>query len=119
MFDTNTGNCIIDGIPAQVKQALKKPTGPGKFDALFALTSALKDYDCWMNDNECWQPGEQLEKSIAILATAWRSLLKKSDTELGIDAEFTRPGIEALLEQFEQELKECEATEDLPFKWRP
>lgn len=38
------------------------------------------------------------------LAAAWKTLLKKSNAELGIDEEFTRPGLEALLEDFAKEV---------------
>ena len=71
----------------------------GQFDALFGLTHGLKSYDTWMHDNECWEPGCELEKAIKALAKAWKDTLKKGDAELGIDPEFTRPGIESLLEQ--------------------
>ena len=46
-------------------------------------------------------------------------MLKKSDGELGIDPEFTRPGIVALLEEFEKVLKQSDSTDSIPFKWRP
>ena len=91
---------------------------PERFDALFGLTHGLKSFDYWMHDNECWQPGEELEKAMAALAKAWRDMLKKSDAELGIDKEFTRPGIVSLLEQLEDDFSGCEATEDFAFKWR-
>ena len=34
---------------------------------------------------------------MAQLAASWKALLRRSDKELGIDAEFTRPGVEAML----------------------
>ena len=68
---------------------------------------------------QCWEKGGELEKAIKCLAKAWRDTLKKSDTALGIDPEFTRPGIESLLGQLEDEFTGCEATEEFPFKWRP
>lgn len=119
MFNTSSGNQVIFGIPGEIKKALKKPTVAGQFDALFGLTHGLKEYDCWMHDNEYWEPGEELEKAIKKLAKAWKDTLKKGDLELGIDSEFTRPGIESLLEQFEGDLEECEVTQDFRFKWRP
>ena len=47
--------------------------GPGPYHLLFALTSGLKEYDHWMNDNECWEPGDELEKAVKGLAKAWKA----------------------------------------------
>ena len=118
MFNTSDGNQICAGIPKEVQAALKKKTLPERFDALFALTHGLKNYDFWMNDNECWEPGQELEKAIKTLGKAWRDMLKNSDALLGIDGEFTRPGIEALLSQLQDDFASCEPTADYPFKWR-
>ena len=71
-----------------------------------------------MNDNECWEPGQELEKSMKVLGKAWRDLLKNPDAALGIDTEFTRPGIEALLGQLENDFEQCEPTSEFEFKWR-
>ena len=45
-----------------------------------------------MHDNECWEPGQELEKAIKALAKAWRDMLRRSDAELGIDAEYSTRG---------------------------
>ena len=37
---------------------------------------------------------------------SWKALLKKSDSELGIDPEFTRPGVAAFLKKFEDKVGE-------------
>jgi len=118
MFNTSHGNRVILGMPGAIKKALRKPTAAGQFDALFGLTHGLKSYDTWMHDNECWEPGCELEKAIKALAKAWKDTLKKGDAELGIDPEFTRPGIESLLEQLEDDFSSCEPTQDFKFKWR-
>ena len=139
---------ICFGIPREIKKALKKATVPQQFDELFALTYSLNSFDFWMHDNECWEKGGALEKAMKALGKAWRDMLKQSDAVLGIDAEYTRPGIEALLTKLTEEVpatleltpecctsplwrpphlpsaaplqfEGCEATEDLaPFKWR-
>ena len=118
MFNTSSGNQVILGIPAEVKKALKKGTAAAQFDALFGLTHGLKNYDFWMHDNECWEPGGELELAIKTLGKAWKATLKKSDAELGIDTEFTRPGVEALCKQLEDDLESCEVTQEFAFKWR-
>ena len=61
---------------------------------------------------------EKLEKSMKVLGKAWRDLLKNPDAALGIDTEFTRPGIEALLGQLETVFEQCEPTSEFEFKWR-
>lgn len=116
-FNTGTGNQVVFGIRGEVQKALKKKGGSAQFDALFGLTHGLQSYDSWMHDNECWEKGGELQKAIAALGKAWKDLLKKSDAELGIDAEFTRPGIESLLAQLQGTFKECEVTEKFAFKW--
>ena len=42
------------------------------------LTHGLKNYDSWMHDNECYEPGGGLEKAMKVLAKAWKDTLKKS-----------------------------------------
>jgi hypothetical protein len=118
MFTTKEGNFICHGIPGEIKKALKQKTQPARFDTLFALTHSLKRYNYWMNDNECWREGEELEQAIKALAKAWKDMLKKSDAELGIDSEFTRPGIEALLEELSDDFEGCDPTSEFPFEWR-
>ena len=118
MTNTHDGNQLIFSIPKEVKKATAaKKSLPQRFDALLALTYALKEYDFWIHDNECWEEGGELEKAIACLAKAWKTLLAKTDDELGIDGEFSRPGVEALLEQFEEAVGELEAG-DYSFKWK-
>jgi len=114
-FNTRTGNEICFGIPGKVQAAIGKKTVPQRFDALFALTHGLYENDVWVRDNECYGPGEALEKAIKALARAWRNLLKHSDDALAIDTDFTRPGIEALLDRLQEAF---EAASDFDFNWR-
>ena len=52
------------------------------------------------------------------LGKYWATLLVHTDAELGIDSEFTRPGILALLGKFKEEVESTRAFEDCkPFKW--
>lgn len=69
-----------------------------------------------MHDNECWGEGGDLDKAIILLGKTWKKLLTKSNAELGIDEEYTRPGIESLLSQFANSVHSCESTE-IEFKW--
>jgi hypothetical protein len=71
-----------------------------KFDALFAYTSTLLDYDVWMHDNE-----GDMGALVKGLAAVWRNLLKKNDEEIGWDLEYTKPGVYALLGQFKERVE--------------
>lgn len=94
---------------------------PARFDALFAVTWVLRKQDFWMHDNECWEAGGECESATSRLAAAWKALLRHSDQELGIDADFTRPGVEAMLQQFAVELGKVERGDlhdGYDFAWR-
>jgi tetratricopeptide (TPR) repeat protein len=84
---------------------------------LLALTYALKEYDHWMHDNECHEKVGEMEKAIKCLEKAWKTTLACTDDELGIDGEYSRPGIEALLGQFEEAVGELDSG-DYPFEWQ-
>ena len=70
-----------------------------KFDLLLGFTDTLKEHDVWVHDHEVGWGGELMIKE---LAGYWKKVLKRTDQELGIDPEYTRPGIVALLEQFRE-----------------
>ena len=81
-----------------------------KFDLLFAYTFTIGRWDSWMWDNE-----GGLNDMVKELARLWKSTLKKSDEDLGIDGEYTRPGVIALLDQFKKDIESPEGYE--PFKF--
>ena len=99
MFTTRHGNKVCLGLADQILKATDGSPAV-QFDKLWALTKALCDEAYWMNDNECWGEGGELDAGIKYLGAAWKALLAKSDEELSIDREFTRPAIEVLLENF-------------------
>ena len=110
-FNTHHGNTVIKGIEEHVAKAVKKKLLADRFDALYGLTSALKTYEVWMEDNEY---GEEITDHVQSLAKAWKTLLAHSDAELGIDTEFTRPGIQSLLTDFAASLSDM----GCQFKWK-
>ena len=73
-----------------------------KFDLLLGFTDTLKEHDVWMNDHEVGWGGE---KMVEQLAKSWKLMLERSNDELGIDSEYTRPGVVALLEQFKEAIE--------------
>ena len=117
-FNTSTGNYIIASIPGRVSKALKKETPAMRFDSLLGLTYGLNYFDVWMHDNEMWDDDGKGEVDIAVkkLARAWRTLLALSDTELGVDSQYTRPGVESLLQDFADSVDNSEAIQ-AKFKW--
>jgi len=101
MFNTSFSYGIRDGFYEYRNVSWKKLKTPAeKFDSLFAYTYLLKMYDVWMHDNE-----GDMEDMVEGLAALWKGLLKKSDEKLGIDPEYTRPGVLALLEDFQSDLE--------------
>ena len=54
-----------------------------------------------------------MQPALTALGNAWKKLLALPDSTLGIDAEFTRPGIEALLGKLADTI---EGTEDIECK---
>ena len=82
-----------------------------KFDLLLGYTHALQHYDAWMCDNE-----GGMEGMVKGLARLWKNILKRSDEDLGIDGEYTRPGVMAMLESFQESIESAES--DPPFRFR-
>ena len=105
MFNTSFSYGIHDGFYAfQSGMYAKKATSwSQKFDLLFAYTYNLQRYDVWMHDNE-----GDMGDMVKDLAKLWKKLLAKDNSTLGIDAEYTRPGVLAMLEQFKKQLEDVE-----------
>ena len=117
--NTHTGNTVIFNIPNEVKKINKIKDVSEKFDSLLCLTLNLEQNDMWMRDNECWGEkgdGNKLDGCIKILSKAWKGLYDKSNEELGIDSEFTRPALECLLKIFSENVEGAEAV-NVPFKY--
>jgi len=113
---------VLLGLSGEVRKAAKRKNGPDRFNALFALTYALAQYPAWIPEAEQNGEGRVLERAargIEVLATAWKTLLQERDAALGIDAEFTRPGIEALLGNFERMVAGMDIVDKGSFDWRP
>jgi hypothetical protein len=85
-----------------------------KFNLLFAFTLMIDQHDVWMHDHECGWGGEIMLKA---LATRWKNVLKKMDAELGIDAEYTRPGVICLLTQFKKTVEDIDTYDEPKIKF--
>ena len=108
LFNTSFSYQVRDGF-YDFKSTLyaKVKTAADKFDLLFAFTYNLKQFDTWMHDNE-----GDMDGMVKGLASMWKRLLKNDDEKLGIDAEYTRPGIIQFLEDFKEKVEEMEVGED-------
>mmetsp|Transcript_56572 Transcript_56572/g.164086 ORF Transcript_56572/g.164086 Transcript_56572/m.164086 type:complete len:245 (-) Transcript_56572:185-919(-) len=113
MFNTSFAWDVRDGFYYFKEMFNKIKKWPEKFDILFAYTHELHQYDCWMHDNE----GE-LDDMVSQLASMWKRLLKKDDVTLGIDAEYTRPGVVTFLEKFKTTIEACYSEPPFQFKFR-
>ena len=69
-----------------------------------------------MNANRVNVTGGNCDLAIRALANAWK-LLAHSDEELGIDAEFTRPGIEDLLNKLKDNISNIPDQNYYIFNW--
>ena len=113
MFNTSFSYGIRDGFyDFKGRRYAKAKTFSEKFDLLFAYTYNLKEYDVWMQDNE-----GDMDGMVRDLAKMWKALLKKDNATLGIDPEYTRPGILELLESFKEAVEESETEPPLKFMY--
>ena len=121
-YNTAAGNEVVFGIKDEVKKATSsKLTKPQKFDRLCMLTYALLQEDTWSRDNECWGDGDEMQSACKKLAASWKKLLgENAAADLGVDEEFTEPGVHALLEDFQVMLNDASSDSGVkyPFKWR-
>lgn len=120
MYTTTDGNNVCLKLESEVKKAMRKKTKPDRINSLFALTHSLMTYDHWIEDNECWGEGGEVDTALQSLAKAWKTLLKESDATLGIDSKYSRPALIALLEDFEEFIAEHSDGEYKPytFQWK-
>jgi len=103
MLNTSFSYRVEDIVTSEFKSLYsRKKNWSEKYDMLLGLTSALSDHDVWMHDNE-----GGMDVVVKQLAKWWKSVLAKSDTELGIDSEYTRLGTVAMLEDFQNQIEEC------------
>jgi hypothetical protein len=115
MFNTSFSDEIFAVVPAEVEDIMrsKKPTS-AKFDALLFLTYFLNQFDTWMCD---YEDSDGLNMLVRALSKAWTTLLQKSDAELEVDPEFTRPATEAMLTELKKKFK-SQCYDKPNFNWK-
>jgi hypothetical protein len=92
-------------IPKELKKITLMKNLSEKFDALLSLTLSL-DFKAekWLNRNNI----DELDDCILLLSSLWKAILINSNEELKIDAEYTLPGVEYLLEKFTEAVEAVE-----------
>lgn len=109
MLNTSYSNHITSAVPQQIIFASAKPL-PEQFDHVFGITKAIQNYDNWIYDYDDY---DAIQNMLDLLAETWKGILTHSNEELEIDVEYTRPGIEKMLQNFEKLLINCEEPFDL------
>jgi hypothetical protein len=100
----------LEIVPKEIKRIKRHPTPSEQLDHLYGLTRALMDYDVWMNDHEdC----EGIQKIFSSVSKFWNLLLGKSNEELEIDPEFTRPALLVKVEQWKEQAEDHKDEHDL------
>jgi hypothetical protein len=112
VFNTAFSYRIRKSFPAMKRMRNKMKNWSDKFDLLFAYTYTVSQYNNWVQDNE-----GDMNGVVDGLGRLWKHMLKKSDKELGIDLEYTRPGILELLESFKKVIDSADAEPDYEFNY--
>mmetsp|Transcript_24166 Transcript_24166/g.52125 ORF Transcript_24166/g.52125 Transcript_24166/m.52125 type:complete len:208 (-) Transcript_24166:320-943(-) len=112
-FNTSFSYEVKDGFYEFLsKEYSRTKKQSSKFDLLLGYTYNLQEYDVWMHDNE-----GDMDGFVSDLAKMWKDLLTNSDNELGIDAEYTRPGILQLLKDFKEKVEEAYSEPSFEFNF--
>lgn len=112
MFDTAFSYDVLNAWNAFTVRFHEAQDWQEKFDLLLGFTDTLKEHDVWMNDHEVGWGGE---KMVEQLAKSWKLTLERDNDQLGIDSEYTRPGVVALLEQFKEAVESVDTPERMVF----
>ncbi len=99
MFSTSYSYDVLYSFEYLKKRVLARKSPSQKLDILIAYTHTLFEHDVWMHDNE-----GDMGAFVKGLAAQWKKLLKNSDEALGWDLEYTKPGVMALLEMFQERI---------------
>ena len=105
MFNTAFSQDAIVYMDGLLRRVDKQKDLKKKCALLLGGTLALHMYNDWIHDNE-FDDGEFAV--VKMLGDRWKQLLKKSDKELGIDSEFTRPAILCVLQGMKKVMHDTE-----------
>jgi hypothetical protein len=96
MFRMSFSYHVLDAFETFKRQYQRTKDPAKKLNLLLGFTNAIGSHDYWMHKHESeWEGGKMVDS----LAGMWKKLLKLSPEQLGIDAEFTLPGLHSFLQQ--------------------
>jgi len=113
MFSTSFSYHVIGSLKLLQRQLREYKDDWGcKFDKLLGYTHNINEYDVWMHDHETGWDGHRY---VAALARLWKEVLQKSDAQLRIDSEFTRPAVLYMLQKFKEKVEDIDKEyDDMP-----
>jgi hypothetical protein len=114
MFNTSFSYELLGAFETFKKKFQAGIPAAKKFNLILGFTNAISQYDVWMHDHECEWGGERM---IAGLARMWKALMKNKPEQLGIDAEFSYPGVKAFLEVFKDKVEAVDTCDDPELKF--
>ena len=120
MFSTRFSYEILEAFE-EFKSIYNKSKSPkDRLNYLLGFTNCLETYDVWMHDHECgWATEFGGGNMISNLATMWKTLLKKhSADELGLDEQFSYPGIKAFLKSFKKTVESVDMYDEPSLKFK-
>lgn len=100
MFNTSFSYDVLSLVPKELKKIASMKKIGEAFDRLLCLTHSISSYDAWLFD---YEDREGMERMLKSLGSQWKKFLVKTDEELEIDPEFTRPAIIDMLESFQEQ----------------
>ena len=118
-FNTSYSYSVLESYDIFKLKYSRMRKWPDKFNLIFGFTFELFENTYWMRDHVCGY-FEVLggKKMISGLARMWKNLLKKTDEQLGIDAEFTRPGVIFFLNKVKNDVKDIKTYAKLNFNFQ-
>lgn len=118
MFNTSFSYLVLETFERVRRDVKRAKDWSIRLDKLLAFTYSIAEHDVWMHDHELGWGGEVF---LASLAKLWKQVLRQPDERLGLDGEYTRPGIMHMLKEFKSEVEEIDTCDDPPivfdFEW--
>lgn len=120
MFNTTFSYEVLSAFDEFKRVYNKTKNAKEKLNLILGFTSALEDYDVWMHDHEVgWGSEFGGGKMISGLARMWKNLLGKySAQELGLDTEFSEPGVKAFLKNFKKTVESVDMYDEPSLKFK-
>lgn len=120
-LNIDCSGCIVEVIETELKKCKAATTNRDRFDHMLAISYTVAKDDSWMelhiNDKCLSHRKDVFHSCLKAFGDTWLQLLAMSNDDLRVDAEFSRPAVEALLEQFSESLDSLRCMYKV--NWRP